>query len=142
MAHFAKHDRSVSPAVAANVDLFVVECYGYAGRLAGHVTWEVLKPRLPDLRARRFCPAFRALMQFQVERARSLFHQGQPLVALMPAEVQADIELFIRGGQGILDKIEAIDYNVWRRRPALSRWDKAALVGGVLWRRIISRIFD
>jgi ribonuclease BN (tRNA processing enzyme) len=39
--------------VADGADLFMVECYGYAGRLTGHVTWEILKPRLPDLRARR-----------------------------------------------------------------------------------------
>src|SRR5689334_22142382 len=38
--------------VAAGADLFVIECYGYSGRLAGHVTWEILAPRLPDLRAR------------------------------------------------------------------------------------------
>jgi ribonuclease BN (tRNA processing enzyme) len=40
-------------AVADGADLFVTECYGYSGELTGHVTWEVLKPRLPDLRARR-----------------------------------------------------------------------------------------
>jgi phytoene/squalene synthetase len=95
-----------------------------------------------DLHARRFTPAFRALMQFQVQRARALFEQGEPLVALMPGAVQTDIELFIRGGQCILDKIAAIDYNVWRQRPALTRWDKAALMGGVLWRRMISRMLD
>src|SRR5262249_27383801 len=39
--------------VADGADLFVVECYGYSGRLTGHVTWEILAPRLPDLRARR-----------------------------------------------------------------------------------------
>jgi ribonuclease BN (tRNA processing enzyme) len=39
--------------VAADADLFVIECYGYAGRLSGHVTWEVLKAKLPELRARR-----------------------------------------------------------------------------------------
>jgi len=39
--------------VAAGADLFIVECYGYQGRPRGHLTWEVLKPRLPDLRARR-----------------------------------------------------------------------------------------
>ena len=41
------------PAVAEGADLFIVECYSYAGPMAGHLTWEVLKPRLPDLRARR-----------------------------------------------------------------------------------------
>jgi ribonuclease BN (tRNA processing enzyme) len=39
--------------VASGTDLFVIECYGYSGQLTGHVTWDVLKPRLPDLRARR-----------------------------------------------------------------------------------------
>jgi ribonuclease BN (tRNA processing enzyme) len=40
-------------AVADNADLFIVECYGYSGHMPGHLSWEVLKPRLPDLRARR-----------------------------------------------------------------------------------------
>jgi ribonuclease BN (tRNA processing enzyme) len=39
--------------IADAADLFVIECYGYAGSLRGHITWEVLKPRLSDLRARR-----------------------------------------------------------------------------------------
>ena len=39
--------------VADGADLFIVECYGYSGHMPGHLTWEVLKPRLPDLRARR-----------------------------------------------------------------------------------------
>jgi ribonuclease BN (tRNA processing enzyme) len=39
--------------VADGADLFICECYGYSGYLTGHMTWEVLKPRLPDLRARR-----------------------------------------------------------------------------------------
>lgn len=39
--------------VAGGADLFIVECYGYSGHMAGHLTWEVLKQRLPDLRARR-----------------------------------------------------------------------------------------
>lgn len=88
-----------------------------------------------DLEARRWTPAFRELMCFEVERARALFQKGLPLVSLVPADVQADIELFVRGGLGILDKIVAIDYNVWEQRPVLRKWDKAALVGGVLWRR-------
>ena len=39
--------------VADGADLFIIECYGYSGQLNGHVNWEVLAPRLPDLRARR-----------------------------------------------------------------------------------------
>jgi ribonuclease BN (tRNA processing enzyme) len=39
--------------VADGADLFIVECYGYSGNIAGHLTWEILKPRLPQLKARR-----------------------------------------------------------------------------------------
>jgi ribonuclease BN (tRNA processing enzyme) len=39
--------------VADGADLFVTECYGYAGVLKGHLSWELLKPKLPDLRAKR-----------------------------------------------------------------------------------------
>ena len=39
--------------VAAGADLFVIECFAYSGELPGHISWDVLKPRLPDLRARR-----------------------------------------------------------------------------------------
>jgi len=39
--------------VADGADLFIIECYGYANRVPGHLTWEILKPRLPDLRAER-----------------------------------------------------------------------------------------
>lgn len=81
-----------------------------------------------DLQAQRFTPAFAQLMRFEVERTRQLFEQGLPLVGLMPADLQADVELFIRGGQGILGKIEQAGYNVLARRPVLTRWDKGALV--------------
>jgi ribonuclease BN (tRNA processing enzyme) len=39
--------------VADGADLFIIECYGYAGRITAHVSWEILKPRLGDLRAKR-----------------------------------------------------------------------------------------
>ncbi len=39
--------------IADGADLFIVECYGYSGRLTGHLTWEILKAHLSGLRARR-----------------------------------------------------------------------------------------
>jgi ribonuclease BN (tRNA processing enzyme) len=39
--------------IAAKADLFVCECYAHAGRMTGHMSWEMLQTRLPDLRARR-----------------------------------------------------------------------------------------
>jgi squalene synthase HpnC len=89
-----------------------------------------------DLNARRFTPAFAELLRFEVDRTRQLFQQGLPLIDLMPADLQADIELFARGGLAILRKIEQAGYNVWVRRPALAKWEKGALLLGVLWRRL------
>src|SRR5258708_6234434 len=39
--------------IADGAGLLLVECSGYAGRIPYHLTWEVLKARLPDLRARQ-----------------------------------------------------------------------------------------
>jgi ribonuclease BN (tRNA processing enzyme) len=39
--------------IAAGADLFVCECYAYAGKMTGHMSWEVLQPRIADLRAKR-----------------------------------------------------------------------------------------
>ena len=40
-------------AVAGGADLFICECYAFTGRLTGHISWDILKPRLSDLKARR-----------------------------------------------------------------------------------------
>jgi squalene synthase HpnC len=84
-----------------------------------------------DLDTRRFTPAFADLMRFEVGRARQLLLDGMALVQRMPTDVRADIELFARGGLAILRKVEAVDYNVWRARPALSRLEKLGLVANV-----------
>src|SRR5262245_24086505 len=89
-----------------------------------------------DLEARRFTTAFADLMRFEVERARALLIGGLALRPLMPRDVQMDIELFARGGLAILRKIELIGYNVWKARPALTKWDKATLIGGVVSQRL------
>jgi ribonuclease BN (tRNA processing enzyme) len=39
--------------IANEADLFIVECYKYSGHPSGHLTWQVLGPRLNELRARR-----------------------------------------------------------------------------------------
>lgn len=39
--------------IARDADLFICECYAFAGKLSGHLTWEVLQPRLADLGAKQ-----------------------------------------------------------------------------------------
>jgi squalene synthase HpnC len=88
-----------------------------------------------DLQAKRFTPQFEALMRFEVARARDLFERGLPLVELVPKAVRTDVELFACGALAILRKIEEQGYNVWQRRPRLSKFDKARLIVRVLARR-------
>jgi ribonuclease BN (tRNA processing enzyme) len=39
--------------IAANADLFICECYAYAGKMTGHLSWEILQAQVPELRAKR-----------------------------------------------------------------------------------------
>jgi squalene synthase HpnC len=81
-----------------------------------------------ELARREYNQAFRALMAFQVARARQLFAQGLKLVDKVDGRLRLDLRLFTLGGLAVLDAIEAQDYDVLHRRPALSRARKARLV--------------
>lgn len=80
-----------------------------------------------DIASRRFSPAFRELMQFEVARAREWFERGLPLVDKLDRELALDIELFSRGGQEILNAIEQQDFDVLSSRPTVSKLRKAKL---------------
>ena len=41
---------------------------------------------------------------------------------------------FARGGEKILDRIEAIEYRVWDKRPVVTKADVLRLFAGCLWR--------
>jgi squalene synthase HpnC len=91
-----------------------------------------------DIAQRRFTPAFRELMKFEVERARDFFNRGLPLINQISPELALDIELFSRGGQEILNAIEAQDFNVLRSRPAISKSMKLMLVLRAAARKVMS----
>ena len=93
-----------------------------------------------DLEARRFTPAFAELMRFEVERTRALFHRGRPLIDLLPSDLRIDVELFLRGGLAVLDKIEQCGYDVWARRPVVSKWDQASLLAGAVGKRMAAAV--
>ena len=95
-----------------------------------------------DLQGRRCNEAFVGLMKFEVERTRDLFYRGFPLLDLVPESVRIDIELFIEGGLAILRKIERCKYNVWQTRPVLASWEKAALLGNALFRRLRTQLAE
>jgi squalene synthase HpnC len=90
-----------------------------------------------DLAAKRSTPQFRALMRFQVDRARGFFDRGEKLLPLLPRAACVDVDLFIRGGRAILRAIEGIDYDVWSRRPEVSKWAKGKLLLGAVTRAFL-----
>jgi phytoene/squalene synthetase len=75
-------------------------------------------------------------MRFEIDRTRDLFYRGLPLLERVATDIQPDIELFVRGGLAILRKIERCRYNVWAGRPALAKWEKAALLSTTVVRRL------
>lgn len=81
-----------------------------------------------DLKQHHNTPAFRQMMKFEVGRAREWFRRGEPLIGQVERGLALDIELFTRGGQEILNAIEAQDYAVLGRRPSISKARKLALV--------------
>ncbi len=76
---------------------------------------------------------FRHLLRFQVDRARSLMLSGAPLGWDLPGRMGLEIRAIAAGGLTILDKIEAIDYDVFERRPKLEAFDWPL----ILWRSLV-----
>lgn len=75
------------------------------------------------------------LMAFQVHRARQLMLSGASLGHALPGRIGLELRLIIAGGLRILDKIEAIDYDVFRHRPVLRTHDWF----GLLWQALHPR---
>ncbi|GGZ00518.1 squalene synthase HpnC [Pseudoduganella plicata] len=66
---------------------------------------------------------WRALMRFEVQRARALMLQGAPLAVRLPGRIGLELRMVVQGGLRILEAIEEVDYDVFRRRPKLARRD-------------------
>jgi squalene synthase HpnC len=94
---------------------------------------------LADLQARRMTPVFREVMREVVARAREFFLQGLPLAGMVDRRLALDIDLFSRGGLRVLDKIAAQNYDVFSRRPVISKAERFWLLLGSLARAAMSR---
>jgi squalene synthase HpnC len=79
--------------------------------------------------SRKECtPEFRRLMQSLVALTREQFDNGRPLLDKVPREARIDIRLFMDGGRAILDRIEALNFDVWNLRPKLGKRQKTGLL--------------
>jgi squalene synthase HpnC len=81
---------------------------------------------------RRCDDAWRALLGFQIERTRAMFRSGAPLGHRLPGRIGLEIRATVRGGLRVLDKLGAVQCDVFRRRPVLQWYDWPLL----LWRAL------
>ena len=92
-----------------------------------------------DLSARRSTPGFQNAMREAVAKARELFLEGLPLIAMVDRRLALDLDLFSRGGLAVLDKIERRDFDVLRARPAITKFERARLLLASLVRLAMPR---
>lgn len=76
-----------------------------------------------DIAAEVSGPSWNALMQFETARARALLLSGAPLALRLPGRIGYELRLVVQGGLRILEKIEAAEYDIFRRRPQLHAGD-------------------
>jgi 15-cis-phytoene synthase len=78
-----------------------------------------------DFHSRHVGPSFRRLLSFQADRARTLYRRAEQGWALLPPSSRACIRIAHRLYAGILDALEAHDYQVFRTRAAVPVTRKA-----------------
>jgi phytoene synthase len=87
---------------------------------------------MEGFRAGRIDNGFRDLMRFEIARARSLYAASEPLAPLLRPPGRAVFLMMSRTYRGLLDVMEARDYDVFRDRVRVSSWTKLRYALGVL----------
>lgn len=104
------------------------------------VDWQKNRVYLPQEDLSRFgvteaqiaeglCDAkWRALMLYQVERARKMLQAGAPLGRTLRGRLGLELRLIVMGGERILQKLHASEGDVFRQRPKLNSRDWAYMI--------------
>jgi len=71
--------------------------------------------------------AFKNLMAHEVARAKALFAEGRALPERVTGRLKYELRMTLRGGMRVLDKIEGVQYDVFRNRPVVTRRDWATI---------------
>lgn len=72
---------------------------------------------------------WREFMTFQTGRTRALLDSGRPLGRILKGRIGLEMRMIIAGGARILDRIDAVGGDVFRRRPVLTKPDWALMFG-------------
>ena len=75
---------------------------------------------------------WRDLMTFECDRARRMLVEGSPLGRTLPGRLGLEIRATVAGGAAILDKIDAVQGDVFRYRPKLGKLDWLKIAGKVV----------
>ena len=109
------------------------------------VDWQKNRVYLPQDDLRRFGvseaqiadgrvdDAWRALVEFEVARARRMLEAGRPLTRALPWRLGLELSAIISGGLRILDRIDRVGGDVFARRPVLATGDWIV----VAWRALV-----
>jgi squalene synthase HpnC len=87
----------------------------------------------PQIAQGRVDDAWRSLLAFEVARARGLLESGRPLTRVLPWRLGLELSAIISGGLRILERIDAVDGDIFTRRPVLAPRDWLA----VAWRAVV-----
>jgi phytoene synthase len=85
-----------------------------------------------DFGASTASPALRALLESEVRRARELFAAAAPAFAAAPASVRPGARFACAAYESVLDRVEAVGYDVLGRRMGVRLWRVPLLVWGAL----------
>jgi squalene synthase HpnC len=85
-----------------------------------------------DLASGNISKGFQLLMQHHVTQCRYLLNSGQPLGRALSGRIGLELRLIIQGGQRVLEKIESVQYDIFKRRPTLKTFDWLL----IFWRAI------
>jgi phytoene synthase len=85
-----------------------------------------------DLATQTRSEGFKKALAFQVERTRRIFTEGKPLGLALSGRLGVEIRLTWLTGMTILKKIEHADFDVFHRRPKLTRRDFARMLATAL----------
>jgi phytoene/squalene synthetase len=88
-----------------------------------------------DLGRREWTPAWQAALRDAGQRTRTLFAEGRPVTDAVRGRLRYELRATWIGGTRILDRLETIDYNVFRHRPTLGLFDGPS----ILWRTLTWR---
>ena len=71
---------------------------------------------------------WRALMLFQIDRARRMLQAGAPLGRTLPGRIGLELRMIVMGGNRILEKLQANGGDVFHHRPVLLPFDWVSML--------------